>query len=57
MGIGEILGGVAGPTLAGMAADRHGLAAPIIIMIGCALVGTVLALFLKETAPRATRPG
>jgi MFS family permease len=57
MGIGEILGGVAGPTLAGMAADRHGLVAPIIIMIGCALVGTVLALFLKETAPRAQRPG
>jgi len=58
MGIGEILGGVAGPTLAGMAADRHSLAAPIVIMIGCAVVGTVLALFLQETAPRAQRaPG
>ena len=55
MGIGEILGGVAGPTLAGMAADRHSLAAPIVIMIGCAVVGTVLALFLQETAPRAQR--
>lgn len=53
MGIGEILGGVFGPTLAGMAADRHGAAAPLVIMGGCALTGTLLALFLQETAPRA----
>jgi MFS family permease len=53
MGIGEILGGVFSPTLAGMAADRHGAAAPLVIQGACALVGTVLALFLKETAPRA----
>jgi len=55
MGIGEILGGVAGPTLAGIAADRHGLKAPIMIMLGCAIVGTVLAVFLEETAPRVQR--
>jgi hypothetical protein len=40
-----------------MAADRHGAAAPLVIMGACALVGTVLALFLKETAPRAQSPG
>jgi fucose permease len=57
MGLGEIVGGVFSPTLAGMAADRHGAAAPLVIMGACALVGTVLALFLKETAPRAQRPG
>jgi MFS family permease len=57
MGLGEIVGGVFSPTLAGMAADRHGAAAPLVIMGACALVGTVLALFLKETAPRAQSPG
>jgi len=57
MGLGEILGGVFSPTLAGMAADRHGAAAPLVIMGACALVGTVLALFLQETAPRAQHPG
>jgi predicted MFS family arabinose efflux permease len=52
MGLGEILGGVAAPTLAGMAADQHGLAAPLVIQAACAVAGAVLALFLKETAPR-----
>ena len=52
MGIGEVLAGVVGPTVAGMAADRYGLAAPILIQAGCAVCGAALALFLKETAPR-----
>jgi MFS family permease len=51
MGLGEILGGVSGPWVAGWAADQYGLRAPIMIQAGCAIVGTVLALFLKETAP------
>jgi MFS family permease len=51
VGLGEILGGVGAPAIAGRAADRYGLEAPIVIMAGCALVGTVLALFLRETAP------
>jgi MFS family permease len=51
MGLGEILGGVSGPWAAGWAADRYGLRAPIMIEAGCALVGTLLALFLRETAP------
>jgi MFS family permease len=51
MGLGEILGGVSGPWVAGWAADQYGLRAPIMIEAGCAIVGTVLALFLKETAP------
>jgi hypothetical protein len=29
----------------------------MVIMGACALIGTVLALYLKETAPRAQRPG
>ena len=51
MGLGEILGGVSAPWAAGWAADRYGLRAPIMIEAGCAIVGTLLALFLKETAP------
>jgi MFS family permease len=64
VGLGEILGGVGAPAIAGRAADHYGLQAPLIIMAVCAIVGTVLALFLRETAPirvsklvRATPPG
>ena len=51
VGIGEILGGVGAPAGAGWAADRYGLTAPILIQAGCALLGALLALALKETAP------
>jgi len=51
VGLGEILGGVGAPAIAGRAADRYGLQAPLVIMAACAIVGTVLALFLRETAP------
>ncbi len=51
MGLGEIIGGTTAPTVAGYAADLYGLEAPMYIAAGCALVATVLALFLKETAP------
>jgi MFS family permease len=51
VGLGEILGGVSAPAIAGRAADHYGLQAPIAIMAVCAVVGTVLALFLRETAP------
>jgi MFS family permease len=51
VGLGEILGGVAGPWLAGWAADLYTLRAPLYIEGGCAIVGCLLALFLKETAP------
>jgi MFS transporter, ACS family, hexuronate transporter len=64
VGLGEILGGVGAPAIAGRAADHYGLQAPLIIMAACSIVGTVLALFLRETAPirlstpvRATPPG
>src|SRR5258708_30953916 len=51
VGLGEILGGVGAPAIAGRAADLYGLQAPVILMAICAVVGTVLALFLRETAP------
>jgi MFS family permease len=57
VGLGEILGGVGAPAIAGRAADHYGLQAPVMIMAVCAVVGTVLALFLRETAPiRLPRP-
>ncbi len=51
VGLGEILGGVFAPAIAGRGADRYGLQVPLLIMVGCAIVGTALALFLRETAP------
>ena len=52
VGVGEVLGGVSGPALAGTAADNYGLTAPLFIQGGCAIAGALLALALKETAPR-----
>jgi MFS family permease len=52
VGIGEILGGVSGPAIAGWAADIHGLTAPLFIQAGCAIAGALIALGLEETAPR-----
>jgi predicted MFS family arabinose efflux permease len=52
MGSGEILGGVLSPTIAGNAADIAGLQAPLWIMLGLAVAGGLLALGLRETAPR-----
>jgi ACS family hexuronate transporter-like MFS transporter len=52
MGLGEIIGGAAAPAIAGYAADRVGLQAPLWIMAGLTLVSGLLAFGLRETAPR-----
>ncbi len=52
MGIGEILGGVLAPSLAGLLSDRYGLAAPLWLLVALAAMGGTAALFLRETAPR-----
>jgi ACS family hexuronate transporter-like MFS transporter len=52
MGTGEILGGVLAPSLAGSVADRVGLQAPLWMMFGVTVAGALLALGLRETAPR-----
>ena len=51
MSVGELVGGVFAPTLAGYAADASGLAAPLWIMLGLCLTAGAAALFLRETAP------
>lgn len=56
MGAGEVIGGALSPTIAGWAADRAGLAAPMWIMLGLCVTAGTLALGLTETAP-ARRQG
>jgi predicted MFS family arabinose efflux permease len=51
MGSGEVIGGVFSPSLAGIAADAFGLAAPLWIMFGLALVAGLVSIGLRETAP------
>ena len=52
MGTGELLGGVLSPYIAGRVADNVGLQAPVWIMFGLALAGCLVALGIRETAPR-----
>jgi MFS transporter, ACS family, hexuronate transporter len=52
MGVGEILGGVLSPSLAGWLSDLYGLEAPLWLLVGLAILGGATALFLRETAPR-----
>jgi sugar phosphate permease len=49
--MGELIGGVTMPTIAGRIADATSLAAPIVVVGVCAFCAGVTALFLKETAP------
>lgn len=52
MGTAEVLGGVLSPSIAGIAADRMGLTAPLWIMLGLTILSGLCALGLRETAPR-----
>ena len=51
IGVGEVFGGVVMPTVAGWAADRWGLQAPLWIVLAVTAATAVLALFLRETLP------
>jgi ACS family hexuronate transporter-like MFS transporter len=57
IGVAEIVGGVLMPVLAGSAADRWGLAAPLWIVFGATALTAVGACFLKETAPGRIKRG
>lgn len=52
VGLGELFGGFLNPVITGAVADQYGLGSALIISSGGALVATVFAIFLKETAPR-----
>ena len=53
VGIGELIGGVFGPIIAGRIADLTSikLQAPMLVMAACSIIATLLALMLTETAP------
>ncbi|MFO1502761.1 MAG: MFS transporter [Steroidobacteraceae bacterium] len=52
MGISEIVGGVFAPGIAGRVADAQGLTSALWILTGITVAIIMLALFLRETAPR-----
>jgi predicted MFS family arabinose efflux permease len=52
MGLSEFIGGALSPSIAGYFADQKGLQAPLWIMFGLTIAGGLLALGLRETAPR-----
>lgn len=55
IGAGEIFGGGVAPLIAGGIADHHGLQYTLYFALGGQLVGLLLSLFLRETAPRRMR--
>jgi predicted MFS family arabinose efflux permease len=55
IGIGEIFGGGFAPAIAGYVAQTRGLDKPLWLTLGALIVGLVISLFLKETAPRKLR--
>ena len=57
LGVGEVVGGIIAPAVAGIAADIYGLGAPFIMAIIFAVLSGFLALFLQETAPALRQPG
>jgi sugar phosphate permease len=55
MGIGELVGGVVMPILAGHLADTVSPDAPFIMCSIVAVIGAVVAFALKETAPAKSK--
>jgi cyanate permease len=51
MGVGELIGGVGSPALAGWIADRSDLSAPLWILLVICILAGLLGLGLRETAP------
>lgn len=50
--IGELIGGVFGPPIAGRLADTYGLDVALYIQLGLAFMAGISALFILETRPR-----
>jgi len=55
VGVGEVVGGGFGAPLAGKLGDLYGPTAPMYMAMACAVMGALLALGLKETAPVKVR--
>ncbi|WP_106475498.1 MFS transporter [Phytohalomonas tamaricis] len=58
-GVGEIFGGGVAPFLAGAIAQHAGIQYTLYLALGCIMLGVIVSLFLKETAPRkvSQQPG
>ncbi|MCY1250912.1 hypothetical protein D9M72_646070 [compost metagenome] len=56
VGIGEVFGGGAAPALAGYIAQHFGIQNTLFLALGGAVAGLLVALALRETAPRRLRP-
>jgi predicted MFS family arabinose efflux permease len=54
IGAGEVFGGGVAPSIAGQIAGAYGIEHVFTFTIGGLILGFVIALFLKETAPRKT---
>ncbi|MFM9852050.1 MAG: MFS transporter [Sphingomonadaceae bacterium] len=52
MGIGEVIGGVLSPSLAGTLSDAYGRDSIMWLMVGLCIAAGIVALGLRETAPR-----
>jgi predicted MFS family arabinose efflux permease len=52
IGAGEIFGGGVAPVISGWIADNYGIENTLWFALGGQVLGTLIALFLKETAPR-----
>jgi MFS family permease len=55
MGLGEVIGGVCSPSIAGWASDLWGLNAVMWILAALAVLAGVLGMGLDETAPGKRR--
>ena len=52
MGLGEVLGGVFSPSIAGVLSDAYGRSAVLWMMLGLCTAAGLVGLALRETAPR-----
>jgi len=52
MGIGEVVGGVFGPSIAGLLSDAYGRSAVMWLLLGLCTAAGVVGMGLRETAPR-----
>jgi predicted MFS family arabinose efflux permease len=55
IGVGEIFGGGVAPVIAGGIAKNYGLQYTLYFALGGQLVGLIISLFLRETAPRRAK--
>ena len=56
LGLGEVIGGVGSPFLAGALADMYDLTAPMWLLVVLTLVALVASMFLRDSSPALSSP-